>query len=155
MEVAKVKPSRPVWLDWSMYFLYVIFGILVINNPSNEVVRAGLIITILLSLWVRAYTLYLVFRSHQLSYMDVVNSFLSHVVLFSAIYMLSPGDYSISSTTNTFVDSLFYSVDTVTTNGASNIIPMTVLSRFVHIVNLIDSYLLLITLGYYVINLIR
>jgi hypothetical protein len=155
MEVVKVKPTRPVWLDWSMYILYAVFGTLVISNPTNEIVRGGLVVTILLALWVRWYTLLLVFRSHELTYLDIINSFFSHTIIFSALYMLAPGDYSVPSTTNVFVDSLFYSVDTVTTNGASNIIPSSALSRTFHTVNLLDAYLLLITLGYYIINILR
>lgn len=155
MEVEVIKPNQPTWVGWSMYLLYVIFGTLSINNPTNDFVRAGLVITALLGVWVRAQTLYLVFNKRTLSYTDIVNSFLSHTIVFSALYMLSPNDYSLPSTTNTFVDSLYYSVDTVTTNGASDIRPTTALTRSIYIINLLDAYLLLITLGYYVINLVR
>jgi hypothetical protein len=151
LKVHKASVSENV-LTLGVYGLYVLFGLLTSGGSTNWIVRGGLITVIVGALAIRLYTLFLTFTHYKLTYQDIANCFFSHVILFSAICMLLETEYTITDPSNIFLDSLFYSVDTVTTNGVANVIPKTGVAKLIHVINLIDSYVLLITLGFYIVR---
>lgn len=139
-------------LSIGLYALYIFFGLLTSGGSSNLAVQGGLIFVIAGSLLLRLYTLRITFTHHALTYQDIANSVFSHVILFSAICMLLESEYTIMDPSNIFLDSLFYSVDTVTTNGVASVIPKTGIAKLIHVINLIDTYVLFITMGFYIVR---
>jgi len=117
--------------------------------------RHGLVVTALLAFWLR----WISFRNLMLqpnpSMWDVINAFVSHTIGFAALFIIFQSEFTIMDTSNPVMDSLFYSVDTVTTNGAGRIYPVTSIAKTIHVINLLDSYFLFITLGYFIIQNIR
>jgi hypothetical protein len=135
---------------FALYVPYLIVGILSVVDSTNLGVRAGLVAVAVAALVARAYTLYMMFRQHVHTYSLLALAFFSHVILFSTLCILFEGEYKITNPSNIFVDSLFYSVDTITTNGVEGVVPKSALSRLIHIANLLDTYILLTTVGFYV-----
>jgi hypothetical protein len=115
----------------------------------------GLLIPILLGIYLRWGAFRDMFLKPNPTYRTVFTAFLSHVVLFSSLFLLIKGDFVIMEPSEPVLDSLFYNVDTVTTNGSVRIFPNTGMSKAYHIVNLLDSYLLFITLGFFILRNIK
>jgi len=142
-----VKMSLPL----SIFTLVGFFILAAIspNSPGNQVIDLGLWIVVLLTGYIRFTTLQRTFQG-KLDYLQVATSVISHIVLFSSLFIILRSDYTISDPTNVFVDSIYYSTDTTTTNGASGITPKTGSTKVVHTFNILDSYLMILTLGSFI-----
>jgi hypothetical protein len=112
----------------------------------------GLIVPILLGGYLRWISFRNMFINPRNSYLNVLGAVLSHIVLFSSLFLLIQGDFEILEATTPVLDSLFYNVDTISTNGAVRIYPKTSLSKLFHILNILDSYFLFITLGFFILQ---
>lgn len=133
------------------------FGVLATiapNAPGNNLINIGLWGVVILSAYVRFTTLQKTFQG-KLDYMQVAISVFSHIILFAALFIILQADYTITDPTNVFVDSVFYSTDTTTTNGASGITPKTGYTKAVHTFNILDSYLMILTLGSFIYTQIK
>jgi hypothetical protein len=124
----------------------------VFSGADKTLTGIGLVLVILLAVYLRAGGLVKMFRDEQMGFSALANTFLQHVIIFAALFIIYMDDYTIIDPTNAMIDSVLYSVDTTTTNGAAGITPSTTATKVTHLVNLLDSYLLLITLGFYVIK---
>lgn len=145
------KLTSPVSLF--VYGSFVLIGSLHVFAPVNDfLTKVGLVLIALVGAYLRVQGIGRMIRDEPMGFSSLVNTFLLHVVVFSALFILFEKEYSNTDPTNTFVDSVYYSVDTTTTNGASGITPSSATTKTIHTVNILDSYLLLITLGFYVIK---
>ena len=117
--------------------------------PSNAAIDFGLWVVVLLTGYIIFTTLQRTFQG-RLDYLQVATSVISHIVLFASLFIILRSDYTIGDPTNVFVDSIYYSTDTTTTNGASGITPNSGYTKAIHTVNILDSYLMILTLGSFV-----
>jgi hypothetical protein len=111
-----------------------------------------LLLVVLVSGYLRVDGLRRMFRDEKLGFSSLANTFVQHNIEFAALFIIFMDDYTIIDPTNAMVDSILYSVDTTTTNGSSGITPSAKTTKTTHAINLLDSYVLLITLGFYVIK---
>jgi hypothetical protein len=115
----------------------------------------GMTLTVLLATVVRILSLRnMVFRP-RFRVWDVVNAVVSHTLLFSSLYILLETEYSSLEPSGTIIDSLYYSMDTLTTNGGARVIPVSGRTKLIHIVNLLDTYLLFVTIGFYLVQYVK
>ena len=128
---------------------FAILATIAPNTPGNNLINIGLWGVVILSAYVRFTTLQRTFQG-KLDYIQMATSVFSHIILFAALFIILQTDYSISDPTNVFVDSIYYSTDTTTTNGASGITPTSGYTKAVHTVNILDSYLMILTLGSFI-----
>lgn len=134
--------------------LPILLGIAFLGfGASNN--HPGLIGTVVLALYLRWTSFRNIFLRSTSSLWDVANSFISHTLLFSSLYVLLETEYTVSEPSGTLVDSIYYSIDTVTTNGAARVFPNSERAKIIHIINLLDSYLMLITLGFYIVRNVK
>jgi hypothetical protein len=112
----------------------------------------GIILTIGLALLLRLKSIYNTFVLQKPVLIDVVDSFVSHVVFFAGVYILTESDYTSFEPSGSAIDSLYYSIDTITTNGAARVVPTTDPTKIIHMLNLIDTYVLLTTIGFFVVR---
>lgn len=86
---------------------------------------------------------------------EIFYSIISHILLFSSLFLLFKDDYSIPNPSNLSIDSLYYTTDILSSIGTSDIRPVTPLGKFIGIFHNIDTYLLLILIGYEIIFALR
>jgi hypothetical protein len=115
----------------------------------------GLIISIILSVLVRGLSFRNMFMNRMFSIWDIVNSVSSHILLFSSLYILLESEYTSFEPSGDLIDSIYYSVDTITTNGGARVIPVSGRSKLIHVVNLLDTYLLFVTIGFYIVQFVK
>lgn len=112
----------------------------------------GIILIGILAFASRIYSVYTIFFTQKPILIDIFESFVSHIILFASVYMLFKTEYTTFEPSGDAVDSLYYSIDTIVTNGAARVIPATTKTISIHLVNLIDSYLLLTTIGFFIVK---
>jgi hypothetical protein len=115
----------------------------------------GLVITTGLSILVRYLSFRNMFMSRTFSIWDIVNSVSSHILLFSSLYILLESEYTSFESSGELIDSIYYSVDTITTNGGARVIPVSGRTQLIHIVNLLDTYLLFVTIGFFIVQSVK
>jgi hypothetical protein len=124
----------------------------VFSDIDRRVTNTFLVLVVLLSGYLRIDGLRKMFRDEMLGFSALANTFIQHNIIFASLFIIYMDDYTIIDPTNAMVDSILYSVDTTTTNGSSGITPSTKATKTTHTINLLDSYILLITLGFYVVR---
>jgi hypothetical protein len=140
-------------LSLLVYGTFFLIGTLHVFTPVNRTLSTiGLVIVSLVAALLRIEGIRYMFKDRPLGFSSLANTFFLHVILFSSLFIILMDDYTIQDPTNTLMDAVYYSVDTTTTNGASGIVPSSTTTKTFHTINLLDSYLLLITLGFYVIK---
>lgn len=130
------------------YYTPVLFGLYVLCSSYNY--TPGIAIVTILAFLLRIKSGYNVFILQKPTLIDVVDSFVSHVVLFAGIYALMESEYTSFEPSGTAIDSIYYSMDTIVTNGAARVIPVTARTKTIHMINLIDTYVLLTTIGFFI-----
>jgi hypothetical protein len=124
-----------------------------LSGYSNNLVM--LVLTAGLCVYTRAKSFWNMFVKNEYDVWDVVNSISSHVLLFSSLYIIFGTEYTRKEPAGDLIDSIYYSMDTLTTNGTGRNLPNTGRTIMIHILNLLDTYLLFITLGFYIINIVK
>lgn len=132
---------------------YLAVSLFVLNVPSdNFLMNTSIVILALIALYLRYKGIRSTFQNKTTGFLELGGTVLSHIVLFALLFILFRDDYTIPDPTNVLVDSFFYSTDTTTTNGASGITPKSGITKGFHILNILDSYLLILTLGTFIIR---
>lgn len=70
-------------------------------------------------------------------------------------FVILESEYTSFEPSGTGVDSLYYSVDTIVTNGGARVVPSTSKTKIIHIINLIDTYILLTTIGFFIVKNVK
>lgn len=136
-----------------IYFTPVLSGLFALAGSLDNLPL--LILTIVSCIYVRVLSFRNMFVRNMYTIWDVVNSVSSHLLLFSSLYIIFGTEYTKEEPVGDFIDSLYYSMDTLTTNGAGRIVPNTGRTIMIHILNLIDTYLLFVTIGFYIVQVVR
>lgn len=140
-----VNPTLPIITLSS----FLVLAFLSPNNVDNGAIKLGLVLVSFLAGYVRYETLRKTFAG-DLNLTMALFAVFSHIILFAALFILFNSDYSVDNPTNVFVDSVYYSTDTTTTNGASGIIPSTGYTKMIHTVNILDSLFIILTMGSFI-----
>lgn len=141
-----------------MYLLFIALCLLTLFNVGDIYIYIAAGLTILISSIIRGYDIYLTFAdgSYQrdTTYWKLIQIFVSHVILFTSLFIILKNDYTIPTPTNTVVDAIYYTVDISSSVGTNNINPTTLYSKLAETINQLDTYLILITFGLYTIRTI-
>ena len=132
---------------------YLTISLLVLNvSNDNLILNISTILLIGLALLIRVNGLRSMLQNKTMGYLEIGSTIFSHIILFALLFILFRDDYSITDPTNAFVDSFYYSTDTTTTNGASGITPKSGITKSIHVVNILDSYFLILVLGTFILK---
>lgn len=135
------------------YITPILSVLFLLSGYSNNL--GMLILSASLCLYARILAFRNMFVRNIYSVWDVVNSVSSHIFLFSSLYIIFSSEYIRYEPAGDIIDSLYYSMDTLSTNGTGRNLPSTGRTIMIHILNLIDTYLLFVTIGFYIINIVK
>lgn len=123
-----------------------------ILNAGDAVKKPFLVVSVLVSGILRFLTLRAMFQrggvGSGMAWSEIVFSIISHILFFSSLFVLFRTDYAVPNPTNPVTDSLYFTTDTLATVGTSDVRPLTALAKTFDIVRYLDTYLLLLLIGY-------
>jgi hypothetical protein len=130
-----------------------------ILNLGDGMKKIFLVVSILISGILRFLTLRAMFRrggvGKGMAWTEIVFSILSHLLFFSSLFILFRTDYIVPNPTNSVTDSLYFTTDILATVGTSDIRPLTALTKTIDTVHYLDTYLLLLLIGYEIVFALR
>lgn len=139
--------------------LYLLAAGGVLLNVQDTWKKILLVLTVGVCVWLRGLSLLAMFRrdgvGRGMHWREILYSLLSHILLFSSLFMLFNDQYVNPSPTNPLTDSLYFATDTLATVGKSEVKPATTFSKVLESLHNLDTYVLLLLVGYEIVFALR
>lgn len=132
-----------------LFTLLVVLSGMWLGGSDSYLSRAVVLAVIIYGAYLRYVSTAHLYSGLELSRSTVILTFVSHVGIFILAYIYLQDRFDTSNPTNAFLDGIMYSLDTVTTYGDGGVVATDSVGKSVHAINLIDTYLLLASFGYY------
>lgn len=142
--------NKKMLRDLILYITLTIFGSLIFSGNDNYVTRGLLLGFIAYGIYLRIKSGIQLYSGKTVNNSTAILSVVSHMGVFALVYLIISHKYTNINPTLPTIDALSYAVDTLITNGDSGIRAVDSVSKSIHIINLLDTYLLLATFGYYI-----
>lgn len=133
-----------------LYIALTIIGSLIFSGNDNYATRALVLGLIVYGIYLRVISGMNLYGGKKVNNSTAILSVVSHIGVFALGYLIISHKFTNSNPTTPTIDALSYAVDTVITNGDSGIRAVDSVSKSMQIINLLDTYLLLATFGYYI-----
>ena len=133
-------------------FLVIVSG-LFLSGSDTYLSRVSTLPVILYGVYLRVVSTTHLYSGLEISRSTVILTAVSHIGIFILAYVYLQDRFTVLSPTNAFLDGIQYSLDTVTTYGDGGVTAIDSVGKSVHAINLVDTYLLLASFGYYLFQL--
>lgn len=133
-----------------LYIALTIIGSLIFSGNDNYATRGLVLGLIAYGIYLRIISGMQLYSGKGVNNSTAILSVVSHLGVFALGYLIISHKFTITNPTIPTIDALSYAVDTVITNGDSGIHAVDSVSKSIHMINLLDTYLLLATFGYYI-----
>lgn len=120
-----------------------------LSASDTYVSRLAVLLVVLYGVYLRVISTSHLYSGLEISRSTVILTAMSHIGIFILAYIYLQDRFTVLNPTNAFLDGIQYSLDTVTTYGDGGVTAVDSIGKSVHALNLVDTYLLLASFGYY------
>lgn len=120
-----------------------------LSASDTYVSRLAVLLVVLYGVYLRVISTSHLYSGLEISRSTVILTAISHIGIFILAYIYLQDRFTVLNPTNAFLDGIQYSLDTVTTYGDGGVTAVDSIGKSVHALNLVDTYLLLASFGYY------
>lgn len=135
--------------DLLIFILLVTVSGMWLGGSDTYISRVVVLLVILYGLYLRIVSTSHLYSGLEISRSTVILTAVSHIGIFILAYIYLQDRFTVLNPTNAFLDGIQYSLDTVTTYGDGGVTAVDSIGKSVHALNLVDTYLLLASFGYY------
>lgn len=135
--------------DLLIFILLVTVSGMWLGGSDTYISRVVVLLVILYGLYLRIVSTSHLYSGLEISRSTVILTAVSHIGIFILAYIYLQDRFTVLNPTNAFLDGIQYSLDTVTAYGDGGVTAVDSIGKSVHALNLVDTYLLLASFGYY------